>query len=150
MVTDSLDPVMWTGMATMLVVALSHALRNLWKKTLQDSIEIDESKKHSDLIKTLLDERATHNNDLLTCYDKYNKLVSEYGEILSSTKEARREIEALRVEVRDLKLEIEIQQHSYTKQVSELSLKLDDAIKEKLELYAENIRLKEQLSNASK
>lgn len=138
-----------TGLGTMLVVTLAHALRNLWKKTLQDSIEIDDSKRHSDLIATLLTERATHNQDLLTCYEKYNKLVSEYTEILSATREARREIEFLREEVRNLKSDIENQQHVYSTRLLEMETKLDKALKEKHELYEENIRLKERLDDVT-
>lgn len=146
-INDPSNAVIITSLGTMLVITLAHALRNLWKKTLQDSLEINDNKSHGDLVTTLLAERVSHNKDLLDCYDKYNKLVAEYSEILIAVKESRIEIEALRREVSLLKNDLDKQQNQYTKQVNEMSIKLDEALKEKHALYTENTRLKEQLYN---
>lgn len=146
-ISDPSNAVVVTSLGTMLVITLAHALRNLWKKTLQDSLEINDNKSHGDLVTTLLAERVSHNKDLLDCYDKYNKLVAEYSEILVAVKESRVEIEALRREVNILKTDLEKQQDQYTKQVKDMSTKLDEALKEKHALYTENERLREQLNN---
>ncbi len=147
---DPSNAVLVSSIGTMVLITIAHAIRNLWKKTLQDTLEISDSKSHGDLVETLLKERATHNKNLLDCYDKYNKIVAEYTAILAATKDAKHEIAELRTELHNLKLEIEIQQKEFKIQFTSVSEKLDDALKEKHNLYIENIKLKEQLQNVDK